>query len=359
MMNQTVLIADNDQNLVTGLKENAEATGDPFNIDISWDYQHAYETVMSKTPDAAIFNMDLPGMNVDLLLKNLHDQGIWFPVIVISNSISGESKETLADFGIVDFIKKPVQPKDLAVKVNDIINVRNQKDLIKNFSLPSILQLIEMDKRTGLLSIEIDGNKGTLFFKDGRVSDITVKGMNSEEALNKFIHSFYDQREISIEYLDHNKSKKIDMTLMQMVMEASRIKDEEKKSASTSDFLSELDIIENTVEPAKVGSLLAGLKEVDTYILSSPEGEVYDSSSDDYDDNLLSSGLLLWNTGKKMGEDLKLNGPNALVCHFQGGNRLIREFQEMIIIIELTKLAKYSVFKDKLNRQLFELQNEA
>ncbi|MCP5050803.1 MAG: response regulator [bacterium] len=359
MANQTILIIDDDKKAAQSLKESILELKDTYIIEQAENGNQAFEALVSGKIDLAVMDINIPGMNGSQVLEKLDKSGIWMPVIIISDSDANGRNSYLNEFGIVDFIIKPFQPQDLSARVQDILKNRKKKDLIKNFSLPSILQLIEMDKRTGILTMKIGAENGRLFFKDGKVRDIVVKGLSAGDALQQFIHTFYEDRELSIEYIDHRKAKKVDMTLMQMVMEASRIKDERKAADAAK---------EPQEEPPKpavrehlpaVIELLDSLKEVGRYIIATPEGEIIGASPNGFNESLLSSSLYLWVTGDQLGSALKLGKPSNLVCYFKGGKRLVQTFEDYIIMMELAKIAKYSVFKEKLNERFHNLGNSS
>jgi hypothetical protein len=235
---------------------------------------------------------------------------------------------------------------------------REKKDLIKNIGLPSILQLIEMEKRTGILSIKIDRENGRIFFKEGKVMDLEVKGFSREEALEELINSLYEDREISIEYINHRKDKKINMTLMELVMEASRIKDEKKKDHKPGETGLKNRNIPGPEELAKLVELLDSLKEVESYIVANAEGDVLESSPGVYEENVLNTSLYLWLIGDQMKNDMALGEFANLTCCFKNRKRFMQKYKDYIVILELVEITKFSIFKERLNEHFKQLALE-
>jgi len=73
------------------------------------------------------------------------------------------------------------------------------------------------------------------------------------------------------------------------------------------------------------------------------------ASPNDYNENVLNLGIYLWVIGDKIGVDFKLGEPANLACCCKGKKRLIRKFNDLIVILELKEMTKFSVFKEKLN----------
>ncbi|NIM12566.1 MAG: response regulator [Candidatus Aminicenantes bacterium] len=352
---QRILVVDDDMDMVRSLKENLLEMSDTYDVKTSDDGKNALEILGKEKLDLVILNIRIPGINGLRILTELHNKGIWLPIIITTDSNLNEKNGILKDFGIVDLIKKPFRAEEIVIKIEEIMRNREKKDLIKNFSLPSILQLIDMEKRTGILTIKIGKENGRLFFKDGKVMDIEVKGFSREEALQEFINYLYEDRDINIEYINHRKDKKINMTVMEMVMEASRIRDEIKKSPGSAGLAAEKKKIANDDKLPIITGLLHTLKEVESYMVADAEGEMLTASTGNYNEDVLNSSFYLWVIGDKIGDDLKLGKPANFICHFKAGKRLIKKYKDYIIILELTKMTKTLVFKEKLNKHFNQL----
>jgi DNA-binding response OmpR family regulator len=349
MGKQTILIVDDDENIVRNLKENILEVDNNYIVKTSDDGKKALEILEKEKMDLVILDLQVPVMNGMQVLTELHNKGIWLPIVVIADSNINERESKLGEFGIVDFVKKPFLTEEVVIRIDEIIKNREKKDLIKNFGLPSVLQLIEMDKRTGILILKIGNENGRVFFKDGKVMDIEVKGLSREAALRTFINSLYEDREVSIEYINHRKEKKVKMTLMQIVMEASRLKDERKKTTGNNGSTLHNGKVSRSEEIAVITNLLNSSKEVERFIIADEHGEVLMASPRDYNENVLNLGMYLWVIGDKTGVDLKMGEPANLVCCCKGKKRLIRKYTDLILILELKEMTKFTAFKEKLN----------
>ncbi|HLP48031.1 MAG TPA: response regulator [Candidatus Deferrimicrobium sp.] len=354
MNKQTILIVDDDKEVVRRIQENMLEMSDNYIVKTAENGKNALGILEQEEIDMVILDLEIPEMNGLQVLSGLYNKGIWLPVIIITGSNLNEKDGTLKDFGIVDLIKRPFLPEEVVIKIDDIMKHREKKDLIKNFSLTSILQLIEMEKRTGILTIKIDNENGRMFFKNGKIMDIQVKGLSSTEALEAFMNSLHEDKEISIEYIDHKKDKKIDMTLMEMVIEASRLKDERK---SNPDYVAPQKIdrqkqLKHDHLP-QIADILNSLKEVENYAIADADGDIIMASDSNYNPDIMNSCIYLWVIGEKMGHEFNAGTPRDLTCYHKGKKRFIQKYLDYIIILDLVEISKLSIFKEKLN-ELFD-----
>jgi DNA-binding response OmpR family regulator len=358
MAKQTILVVDDDENIVRSLKDNIAEISDNYIVKTSDDGRKALELLEKEKMDLVILDIHIPGTNGLQILTELYNKGKWLPIIITTDSYLDEGESKLGEFGIVDLIKKPFLPEEVVIRIDEMMKNREKKDLIKNLGLPSILQLIEMDKRTGILTLKIGNENGMVFFKDGKVMDIEVKGLSRDEALIAFINSLYEDREVSIEYINHRKEKKIKMTLMQIVMEASRLKDERKNTRDNAEPGSKNREIPKSEDLEIITSLLNSLKEVEGFVIADEQGDALAASPKDYREEILNLGLYLWVIGHKTGKDLHLGEARSLVCSCKGKKRLIRAYRNLIIILQLKEMTKFSTFKEKLNTLLTQVSLE-
>lgn len=355
MNKQTILIVDDDKEIVRSLEENISLLPASYNVKTSFEGKNALEILEKETIDLMILDIQMPDMNGFQLLTELRDKGIWLPIIIVSDKAIDEKNKELKQFGIIDSFKKPFLPERIVIDIDDIIKNRGKTDLIKNIGLHTIMQVIEMEKKTGILTVKIGAENGRIFFKDGNLMDIEVKGLSTKEALRECMNSLYEDREISIEYINHRKEQKINMSLMQIAMEASRIKDEKKISPASPAPGGQNKKLSKNEHISLITNLLNSLKEVESYIIADTEGEVLSSSSENYKEEILNSSLYLWVIGTHLGAEFKMGAPTGLVYYRKARKRLLHEFQDYVMILDLMEITKFSAFKKKLPALLSKL----
>jgi len=109
------------------------------------------------------------------------------------------SKETTtADLGKYlrptdEFLLKPVREKEFLTRIGAILSrsrvarpvIDDQQRLLgtlTEISLMDLLQILRMNRRSGLLELEMDGQRGTLFISEGEILDAEVGRFRGEKA---------------------------------------------------------------------------------------------------------------------------------------------------------------------------------
>ena len=143
------------------------------------------------------------------------------------------------------------------------------------------------------------------------------------------------------------------MTLMQMVMEASRIKDEKGVSPEDAEPKKKNKKIAKKEELSALADLLNPLKEVESYIITDLEGGIHMASTENYNESTINSCIYLWVTGGQLGEQFNMGEPANLIYYLKNKKMLIQKYNNYLIILNLIDIAKFPVFK----RKLYELFN--
>jgi len=354
MNKHTILIVDEDRALVNSLKENLLLLNNNYTVKTTDNGEGAISLLEQEEVDLMLLGAKIDEMGDQKLLNRLESRGYWLPVVMLSESKITESNIEFSEFGIIGAFKKPFIPEKVVLDVDDIMKKREKTDLIKNFGLPAIMQLIEMEKRTGIITVKIAQNDARIFFKNGKLMDIKIMGLSTEEALRVCLDSLYEEYEINIEYISHWKPKRIDMSLMQMVMEASRISDEKKKPDTLKGSQTNREKSSRDENLATLTNLLNALNEVDSFIIADREGEVL-AASEDYNEDVLNSSIYLWIIGDKIQNLLHTGKPVDLVYYRNDKKRLIQRYGNHVIILDLSEITRFSSFKEKLKELLNQL----
>ncbi|MCP5103186.1 MAG: response regulator, partial [bacterium] len=146
MNKHTILIVEDNRDIVRGITENISEISDNYTFKVAYDGKDVLDILEKEKMDLVILDIQVPGMNGLHLLTSLQKKGIWLPIIILTDSNIDEQDKRLREFGVVELLKKPFLPEKLVIRIAEIMKNRAKRDLIKNLSLPSILQLIEMEK---------------------------------------------------------------------------------------------------------------------------------------------------------------------------------------------------------------------
>jgi DNA-binding response OmpR family regulator len=241
MTKQTILIVEDDQKVIELIKAAIEKIGIEYIIKIAYNGEEALNIIEKDKIDLALLDIHMPVMSGAQLLTELCNRKIWFPIIIMTAYSVKDIHHKLLEYGIIDILGKPLNIINLKEKIEEVLKKRGQKDSISGLSLEAIMQVLEMERRTGVMTIKIENKNVRIFFNNGKVVDIEAVEVSREEALVDFLDQSIENKEISIEYLDHRRKEKIYKSFTQVLLETSKLFDEKKKK--------KLEPPEDTIEP--------------------------------------------------------------------------------------------------------------
>ncbi|MCP4371893.1 MAG: response regulator [Deltaproteobacteria bacterium] len=146
---------------------------------------------------------------------------------------SPANKTRLAKLGFLHYLEKPFTIKVLQDNVLGLLHNRN-KGYLSSFKLPNFLQTIEMDQKTLTLKIVSNNEFGYLHFDNGNLIDAETGNLIGMGAAFEILG--WDEAEIKIQDLA-TKERRIQASLIKILLEASKANDESKKNDSGTDQL--------------------------------------------------------------------------------------------------------------------------
>jgi len=230
MNKQTILIVEDDEKLVELLTDAVESVGEGCEIKTAFNGRDGLEILVKEKVDLALLDIKMPIMSGVQVLSELHNNKLWIPIIILTAHPVKDIEDKLLEYGIVDYLSKPLDMAKLKNRIKEVLKNREQRDSISGMSLAAILQVLEMEQRTGVISITTSERNGKIFFRKGRVVDIAAEGLSAEEALGDLLDHSDKDKEIHIEYLEHRRTERINKSLTEILLEASRLIDEDKKN---------------------------------------------------------------------------------------------------------------------------------
>ncbi|UCH95074.1 MAG: response regulator [Candidatus Aminicenantes bacterium] len=229
MAKQKILIVEDDNKVVELIKEAIKKIRGEYFVKIAENGAEALDIIEKNKIDLAMLDIQMPVMSGAQLLTELCNRKIWFPIIIMTAYSVKDIQDNLLDYGIIDLLVKPLDIAILKKKIEEVLKKREHKDSIFGMSLATIMQVLEMEKRTGIMTIKIGNRNARIFFKTGKVVDIEADGVSGEQALVDFMDESIENKEFSIEYLPHHRKAKISKSFTQIMLNASRQLDEKKR----------------------------------------------------------------------------------------------------------------------------------
>lgn len=147
------------------------------------------------------------------------------PIFVMTSLDAAETRE----IETTEYIAKPPDMDFLMRRIDRAIR-RQRESVVRGISLPTFLQILEIEKKTCTVFVSHGGRVGELFFRDGRLLDARLDGIEGAEAL----YAMLSMKEHSLRVVDTCEAEpRIGMSLASLLMEwsvradhASRAEDE-------------------------------------------------------------------------------------------------------------------------------------
>jgi len=182
-MKTKILIIEDEDALASVLSSKFKLEG--FAVLIGVNGEDGLEKIEAWRPDLILLDIVMPKMNGYEVLENLQKKDNKIPIIVISNSGQDIELEKIKKLGAIDYIiKTQINPKDVVVKVKNVLNGRAEGNNEKE----KINQEKEEDMSGGVkvLLVEDDSFLRDICYKKLKKEGFNVAiAVNGEEAVKK------------------------------------------------------------------------------------------------------------------------------------------------------------------------------
>lgn len=173
-MKEKILIIEDEEDLVKGLRLNFLDEG--YDVDHSFNGIEGYQKAMEDNPDIIILDLMLPGKNGLDVCRELRQNGMYKPIIMLTAKSGEVDKIVGLEIGADDYMAKPFSIRELLARVKAHLR-RGKHD---QFEIPKFIRLknaqvdfthfkvIAKNKKSDLTSLEADILK-LLYARNGEV----------------------------------------------------------------------------------------------------------------------------------------------------------------------------------------------
>jgi len=181
------------------LMENLEKNG--FEIFTEEDGKKGLKIARKIRPDIIITSHILNGLNgTDLcfMIKNSSKLATT-PFVLISNYMNSQERIKAYRHGVDAIVPSSIIQHELIAKIDSLIlnnNLITQKNLkniqllqgqLKYFKLVEILQMLNMNQKTGTLTTFYDFSDGQIIFKNGEITFAVFENLTGEKAVQQMV----------------------------------------------------------------------------------------------------------------------------------------------------------------------------
>jgi two-component system, OmpR family, copper resistance phosphate regulon response regulator CusR len=147
-----ILLVEDDSQIASFVKLGLESN--QFFVDVAYDGVMGEKLARQKKYDVIVLDVILPGINGFQLCKNLRNNNIKTPILMLTSLNSTEDKVTGFDSGADDYLLKPFAFQELLARIK-ALNRRNSEMMLSPVIKILDLELNTVSKRVKRSDIEI------------------------------------------------------------------------------------------------------------------------------------------------------------------------------------------------------------
>ncbi len=231
---KNVLIVDDEKLFLLSLQEGLSAYAKDFNVIPAQNGAKAIAQLSSVPIDLVVTDLKMPVLDGFELLVHMSKHYPHIPMIVMTAYGTPDIENRIDGYGVSHYIEKPVDYKKLAAVILNELNFGSAGHL-QGITLPTFLQLIEMEKRTCTLTVNSNEEFGYWYFQKGELLDAEVGKKIGLDAAYQMLD--WKQTEIEITPRCKRKTKNIQESMNEILMESMRLQDERKRRQTEADGL--------------------------------------------------------------------------------------------------------------------------
>lgn len=219
----TLLLVDDDDFVRGALTRALNRTGG-FTVIPAEHGKRALELLAGQHVDAILTDLQMPVMDGLTLLAQLFEQGSRLPIAVMTGqTIHADLRERLQAYGIAAIFSKPVEVVALADELQRVLDPR-AVGRITGITLFGLLQLLEVERKSGLVVVKATQQEGRLYFHEGALVHAHTRHLDGLDAAYEILG--WPDPAAEIFYKRQSRERTVQKPLQHVLMEAARLLDE-------------------------------------------------------------------------------------------------------------------------------------
>jgi CheY-like chemotaxis protein len=218
-----LLLVDDDDFVRSALSRVLNRTGG-FAVIPAEHGRRALEVLATEHVDAILTDLQMPVMDGLTLLAELFEKGIRLPVAVMTGQqIHADLRHRLQTYGIAAVFSKPVDVVLLADELQRVLDPQ-AVGRISGITLFGLLQLLEVERKSGLVLVKASQREGRLYFDEGALVHAHTRVLDGLEAAYEILG--WPDPAVEIFYKRRARQRTVREPLQHVLMEAARLLDE-------------------------------------------------------------------------------------------------------------------------------------
>ncbi len=220
-----VLIVDDSPQILSLMQKVGNRYKDEFELIAVNSGRKAMEVLKKTRVSLVITDLIMPQIDGLTLLTHIN-QLYPYTVCVAMTAYATESLIRILPDNLVAVLRKPFNVQELIDIIRKSLKTKPASGTMQGISIPSFLQLIEMDQKSCALRISLsDGRQGVFFFKEGDVYDAVFEDLTGKEAAIAMINIGEKPRFTLTPLPGTDIPRRINCRIMELLLLAAREKD--------------------------------------------------------------------------------------------------------------------------------------
>ncbi|MFO7606411.1 MAG: response regulator [Desulfurivibrionaceae bacterium] len=224
-----ILLVDDEKNFLLSLADMLKANKNDFSVETAGNGKEASGIIDSQKIDLVVTDLNMPEMDGFELIAHISQVDPEIPVIAMTAYGTPEMESRLNNMGAFQYIEKPIDFDSLLNMINEGLKKGSTQGHVAGISLPSFMQLLELDKKTCTLHIKAARGTGDMYFSQGELLAAKTGKLQGQDAAFEIIN--WENPEIVIENACKIKTedREIEVPMGFLLIESARMKDERDK----------------------------------------------------------------------------------------------------------------------------------
>ena len=227
-MSKKLLLVDDEEFFLEGLKDGLSEYEDIFTTDICYSVDEAIKLYNKNQYDLIISDIRMPGktgLDLFVYLKKKNYNGGFIAMTAYG---SLEVLQKIRNLGGLDIILKPFDFPWFKDKILDFFSEEEGvSGIVDSIALTSLLQMINLEKKSLIVRIEDKTSEGFIYFNKGEIIHAEYLELEGEEAAFHLIKM--KKGRFSLLKGEKKVKKTIKTTFMILLMNAMKANDEETR----------------------------------------------------------------------------------------------------------------------------------
>ncbi len=224
---KTVLIVDDEAVFLRTVSDGFAVYRDQVNVLTAHNGRLAAEILGRGGVDLVVTDLKMPVMDGFELIAYMSRMCPAVPVLVMTAFGTPEIEARVGEYGIAAYLDKPLDFSTLATRVLEAL-AQSASGHLQGIALATMLQMIELDRKTCSLVVRSDGATGRLWFRRGQLLDAELGALSGDEAVLAVVG--WDHPEIEIVAGRADRPARVKMALPELLLEGFRRKDEAERA---------------------------------------------------------------------------------------------------------------------------------